>query len=306
VGPGTGNAYSGSNAFDGHAFTQDFFARLAHNPGGSAVSWLGALDFHWYPGYDIFDPAQALRTPAQMGGFAQSLRGWMSEAGIPPVPIMMSEYNFTPMAPVLLNQLSNGLWLADWLGEYIRYFGAGGFSNFWDVCNGSDDHQDATQGDQGFWDMAGSPGQPLAAYWAMKMMAADWAIAGDDHPHRLVESSVHDWTGLLKVYSDRRPDGVLSLLVVNQDPAKSYYAQVHLQNFIPASKAREWTFDSSNYAWQTRTQPYDADPDKPPDFHTLSGIGTSFPAIFKPYSITVIQLDPATSPDKTDERPPVP
>jgi hypothetical protein len=294
MGPGVGNVNNGSNNSNGHAFIQDFLARLVHNPGGSAVSCLGMVDFHAYAVYKNFTEAQVLKTPDKISGFSSKIAGWKSAAGVDPsVPVIMSEYNLSPITPTMLNQLVGGLWLANWMGEYIRYFGKNGFSNFWDVLNGSEDHTDPEQGDQGYLDNKGPAFQPHATYWAMRMMAANWAIAGDSRPHQLVGTAVHDSAGLLAVYSDKRPDGILSLVAINKDPAKPYHATIRLQNFIPAARAKEWTFDSSNYAWQTKNRPFNACPDKAPTAVTLLNVAPSFPVTFKPYSISVLQFTPA-------------
>jgi hypothetical protein len=256
AGPNVGSAMNPSNLCDGNTFIQDFFSRVAHDPGGNAVSCLGAVAFDWYPDYKVANRSKAMASPSRVAGFAQTLTGWMAEAGVNPnLPVIMGEYNMSPGTPVILNQLADGVWMADWMGEYIRYFGNRGFANLWDILNGSGDHTDPTQGDLGYLDNTAPAHPPHATYWVMQMMAVHWAQAGDSRPHQLVETEVSNPRGFLKVYSDKRPDGLLSLLVVNKDPHHVYQTVIHLEGFVPGIQAKEWTFDPSNYAWQGRRRP---------------------------------------------------
>jgi hypothetical protein len=296
AGPNVGSAMNPSNLCDGNTFIQDFFSRLAHDPGGNAVSCLGAVAFDWYPDYKVANRSKAMASPSRVAGFAQTLTGWMNESGVDPtLPVIMGEYNLSPGTPVILNQLADGVWMADWMGEYIRYFGNRGFANLWDILNGSGDHTDPTQGDLGYLDNTAPAYLPHATYWVMQMMAVHWAQAGDSRPHQLVETEVSNSRGFLKVYSDKRPDGLLSILAVNKDPRHAYQTVIHLEGFVPGAQAKEWTFDSSNYAWQGKTPPYNASLDKAPTQVTLASVSDSFPVTFKPYSVAVIQFVPAAS-----------
>jgi len=71
-----------------------------------------------------------LATISQLGDFAASFHAWLSGTTVrADVPIFLTEYNIglgSPNTPVYVNQLVNGLWVANALGEFIRYFGNGG------------------------------------------------------------------------------------------------------------------------------------------------------------------------------------
>jgi hypothetical protein len=120
------------------------------------------------------------------------------------------------------------------------------------------------------------------------MVATDWAIAGDTTPHPIVSASSSQ--PLLKVYADHRPDHILSLLVLNEDPANAYATTMTLAGFSPQTTAYGWTFDPTHYAWDTTSVPYHANPDTPPSPVIVTGISSSFPVTFQPYSLTVLQL----------------
>ena len=307
TGPVVGGPNNNSNAYNGLTYIQTFLNTLQTM---GKTSELGAVDFHWYPGSTT--ASAALGTPSQISTFAATLAGWISAAGVSAnIPIFMSETNINAGTPLLMNQLPTGLWLVNWLGEYIHYFGPGGRTNIWDTMNGSNDTTNNTTGDQGYLQVeAGTyQYQPRANYWAMQMMATDWAVGGDSSVNQLV--SANSSAATLVAYADSRPDGVLSLIVVNKDPTNSYNTTLNISSFIPDPTAPSWTFDSAHYAWETTTSPYHASPDSAPTSTLVSEVSSSFPVTFSPYSITVFHFtnsnastntptsSPTTTPTKT-------
>ena len=126
----------------------------------------------------------------------------------------------------------------------------------------------------------------------MQLMTSRWAMAGSALPHGLLSASSDQ--PLLAAYAVKRPDHLLGLIVVNKDKVNSYNAAINLSGFVPNASAGRWTFDSSNYAWETTTSPYHASPDNAPTSGTQAGISTSFARTFLPYSITVFRLTDAS------------
>jgi hypothetical protein len=312
TGPIAGGPRDNTDAYDGLTYIQTFLNTMQSL---GKTSDIGALDFHWYPGSTT--AAAALGVPSQISSFAVSLSGWLSTAGVSPtIPVLMSETNINAGTPILMNQLPSGLWLANWLGEFIHYFGPGGHTNIWDTMNGSADLTSNTVGDQGYLDVEATyvnggvtsanpyQYQPRANYWAMQMMSSDWAIAGDSNTHHLVSSTSSAAT--LVSYADYRPDGILSLMVVNKDPTNSYITNLNIGPFVPNPTANSWTFNSSNYAWETTSVPYHASPDTAPTTMAMTGVASSFPVTFSPYSINVIQFTNSGVPTYTPTSPPTP
>ncbi|HEY5040033.1 MAG TPA: discoidin domain-containing protein, partial [bacterium] len=295
TGPVVGGPNNNSNAYDGLTYIQTFLNTM-QTLGKTAD--IGAVDYHWYAGSTT--AAAALGTSSQISTFAANLTSWISAAGVSPtIPIFMSEYNVNAGTPLLMNQLPTGLWLVNWLGEFIHYFGPGGHANLWDTLNGSTDTTNNTTGDQGYLQVeAGTyQYQQRANYWAMQMMATDWAIAGDSSTHQLVSAASSAAT--LVSYADYWPNGTLSLIVVNKDPTNSYNTTLNIGPFVPNTTANSWTFNATNYAWETTTSPYHASPDTAPTTAVMTGISASFPVTFSPYSINVIQFTNSGIPTNT-------
>jgi hypothetical protein len=301
LGPVSGGIGEPSNLGDGRTFVQAF-VEVLHQRG--LDSNIGGIDFHWYPNYGPVTWSTALQTTSDLGTFASSLKGWLAEteAGAS-VPVFMSEYNLglgpNNVPSVGGNQLLGGVWLASALGEYAKNFGPGGGTALWNLISNytTSDSTDPTAGDLGY--LQGNENayrfQPHADYWAMQLLATDWAIAGDSRTHTLVSSTSS--APLLATYADLRPDGSLSLLVVNEDPANAYSTTISLGSFAPATAADVWTFDAKNYAWETTAAPYHAAPDLPPTYALTCGAAASTSFTFAPAGVTVIRFAGAGAPD---------
>ncbi|MCE5300749.1 MAG: discoidin domain-containing protein [Spirochaetia bacterium] len=209
------------------------------------------------------------------------------------VPVWITEYNTegTVKPHAISTRLENALFITSYLCEFISHFGDRGYTNYWDVLNGGDAITNENGGDHGY--MQAEEGeyqyQERATYWAMKMLTNNWSSPGDLNDHRMVEAKSDNT--LLDAFANVKPDGTMSLLVINKDPAKAYNAQITIAGFKPEGTAKVWTFDSSNYKWNTETKPYHADPSRAPDENNM-GVGEKFGREFKPYSITVLNMKP--------------
>ncbi len=303
TGPVSGSFLDTSNMYDGKSYVQDFISML-HADGDD--SYIDGIDFHWYPNYGSYTAATALASPAQLDAFPVSLNSWLSGvSGGTTIPVFMSEYNVDAGDENFQVQLGNGLWVADSLGHFIADFGSRGFSNLWDTLNGGSGVTSVTGGDLGYLNVNNSSAtyqyQAHASYWAIQMMTNDWAIPADATPHQLVSTTITGVSSsLLAAYSDYRPDGILSLMVVNKNPTASYAVTLNVGPFTPNATANEWVYNSTNYQWVTTGgTPYHAAPDTAPTSLVASGVSNTFPVTFGPYSINVIQFTNSGVPTRT-------
>jgi hypothetical protein len=295
LGPVSGSISDPSNLGDGNTFIQDFIGIL-HAQG--LDDHINAVDFHWYPSWNPTPSTDLFAPISQLGALSTSLRSWLSATSIQGnVPVFLTEYNIglgSPNEPAVLDQLTNGLWVANSLGEFIRYFGNGGGSNLWALFNGSSgEDADASAGNLGY--LQENPDnayqyQPRADYWGMQIMSSDWAIGGDTRNHQLVSATSSQ--AELATYADLRPDGDLSLVVINRDPANAYSATINLGSFAPRSSADVWTVDQTNYVWETAMTPYHAEPDTAPTHTVYCGASPTTSFTFGPQSVTVIRFEP--------------
>jgi hypothetical protein len=293
AGPCVSSPTAPSGAGDGKNYLQGFVDRLASDAAGNKAGYAEAIDFHWFPTWQS-DDATILGSADQWPILAGQLTGSLSNHPAPAtVPILMTSYNSTPGSQTFTVELGEGLWLVGWLGEFIRQFGARGSAHLWAAMNGGNAISSASDGDLGY--LQREPNafqyQERADYWAMQLMGARWAQPGATADHELLEAMTS--APRLRVYANLRPDGALGLIVANQDPTTAYDAQIAVASFAPAPTAARYTFDATNYAWQTSAPPFHAAPDLPPTSGTEQGVSSSFRHLFPPYSITVLVLTPA-------------
>ena len=300
-GPVAGGPYDTSDDLDGKSRIQGFVDRLAADPGGNKAAYAEGIDYHWYPMYGTSaTEAQSLASPSQLKQLAQTDLPAMlvNHPSASTVPVLMTEFNAGISCPPTVH-LSSGLWLADSLGTLVSYFGPRASSHVWESVEGGDADTNLTGQSLGLLNVNSNAYlyQPRAQYWALQMLTQDWAIPGDASAHQLVSSTSNQ--GLLDVYADLRPDGVLSLLVINKDPSNAYSSTLNFSGFSPNASASRWTFDASDYAWSTASLPYHASPDTGPTQGIESGISSGYSHVFGPYSITVLQFTDATHPTNT-------
>ena len=288
TGPVAGGLLDASDLYDGKSIMQDFIS-LLHAQGKD--SYIEALDFHWYPNYGNYTEAAAMAGVTLMDSYPATIQSWLSGvANASTIPVMMTEFNVDPGDEHFQVILPEGMWVADALGRFIKGFGNRGFTNLWGALGGSSAVVSLTGGGLSYLQTETNAYQyqERPSYWAEKLMTNAWSISGDASTHALVSATSNQT--LLPAYADYRPDGVLSLMVVNKDSANSYATTVNLGSFMPNGSANGWRFDSSNYAWTTASLPYHASPDTAPTTFTQTGVASSFPVTFGPYSITVFQF----------------
>ena len=299
LGPVSGSPRDPSNLGDGKTFIEDFISLLHAD---ELDDHIDGIDFHWYPNWGSVSDSTALATMSQLGDFAAQLKALLSQTAVrADVPVFLTEYNIglaAPDSPVAVNKLVNGLWVANFLGEFIRYFGNGGGTNLWNMISGmaTPDSKNATAGDLGYLQYNNNAFryQEHADYWAMQTMSSNWAIAGDARTHQLVSTTSSQ--SALATYADLRPDGALALAVVNRDQTNAYSARIDIAPFVPGPAADVWTFDARNYAWQTSAMPFHAEPDTAPTHALTCGASDSTAFTFAPASITVIRFVPPGAP----------
>ncbi len=281
-----------SGVYDGVLCLKDFVDRLAQD---KKEKYVDAISIHQYPNWGQAK-ADLLASPKSgMDDMDSSIKTqFAAYPALANIPIWITEFNTSDhVKPNDISvHLENGLWLAQYLAEFICHFGNRGYTLMWDVLNGGSAINDPTGGDHGYMQAEGGPYQyqERADYWTMKMMTNDWSKPGDNQVHQMVDAQSPE--AFLAVYADYRPDGKLGLLVVNKSPDNAYKAAINLKDFKAKPKTKGWSFDKTNYNWETETPPYHADPDEPPKSFTLEGGPQGFDHVFPAYSITVLQFVP--------------
>jgi hypothetical protein len=222
------------------------------------------------------------------------------EDGLPAgMPLFITESNLSSGASETYMDIFSGLWLADYVGSFLTA-GGNGLYYF---------HYLPLPMEHGCNDSPGTFGmftvdnnykieQPLAQYFVAQMINTEWVQPGSaTHQVFPAKADVDDGAGhaLVTAYALERPDGQISLLVVNRDQEAAHQMRIRFRD--DASKkdsylegeVREITFGRDQYHWHpARTvflahaeHNYDAvvqtekdghaDPDGPPVSSKLSG-----------------------------------
>jgi|DewCreStandDraft_4_1066084.scaffolds.fasta_scaffold27735_1 alpha-L-arabinofuranosidase len=288
IAQGQAGAYSGT--YDGVSAIEAFLGRLAKE---NKLHYAEGLVTHKYPNWGqkledlLASPKKDMEEMA-----AQVKKSLEKYPELKNIPIWITEFNTSDqIKPYDISvRLENGLWLAQYIPEFIRHFGNRGYMMLWDVMNGGSAINNPTGGDHGYLQAEQGPYQyqERADYWVMKMLTNYWALSGDENEHTMVKANVNN--NMIAVYANLKPDNTLALLVINKDPEKTYKSDISITGYSPSNDAKIWRFDKENYKWDTSEQPYHANPSNPPSEFSINNAGEKFNFDFKPYSITVIQL----------------
>jgi len=180
----------------------------------------------------------------------------------------------------------NGLYLADSLAQLMKTE----FNSFiwWNFRNGTDHSGDFNASLYG-WRMYGDLGiiNGLAmrhpVFYTFKLMRC-FAERGD-----AVLDPQSNYL-LLPVYSTRKADGSLAVLVINKDRTMTLTAQLTLTNFEPGPRALVRSFGlAQDEAARTNSVPGAQDIQT----NILGISGATFIASFPPYTVTLLTIPPA-------------
>ena len=248
------------------------------------------LIHHVYPEWNLDNDQMLLLAsanwPADAADLRQQISDYFGPAGTN-IQLLCTENNSdSGKQGKQSTSLINGLYLADSLAQLMKTEFNGFY--WWDLRNGSDDSGDfsaslygwRTNGDLG---LIGGPVMRYPPFYTFKLMQY-FARPGDT-----VLAAASDY-GLLPAYATRKADGSLAILVLNQDSAATFNAQLTLTNYLPWTNALARSFGIAQDD-AARTNGSAAAQDIATN--TLPISGTAFPASFPPYSATLLTIPPA-------------
>lgn len=256
---------------------------------GDAASWNQTvlsiagphIDFavlHWYPSGAT--AADALTRTEQVGDMMYEVRrqiGQYAGADSARIGIALTETN----TPVGMNTQPGALFAADTYGAMLEN---GVFTvDWWDTHNGATQvstvEGQTDYGDMGLLSSATCLGgvcepalnTPFAPYHALAMFGR-FARPGD----QLVRTGTSD--PLVAAHAARRPDGDLSVLLLNKDPGNAHTVALDYAGYTPAATASQvLTFTNGATSIAETTG------------------GSSASRTLPPYSLTTLVLHPATA-----------
>ena len=264
---------------------------------------IAAVGFEWYP-YDNVCGAPG----PQLAGASHLLTHTLAlqrEHGLPAnLPVYIGEYGYSAFAGQDEVDLPGALLDADTVGTFLADGGTTAYLYGYEP--------DALLQESESCDTWGNlvllqsdsehrARHRLATFWETQMLTRDWVLPGNGkHTLYATSSSATDGAGyeLVRAYALRRPDGSLSLLLLNVSPSQPYDVSVRLTEGSAASATsraprgplQEWQLSAAQYRWRSDGPSGHPARDLPPA-HVLLASGSSTVHL-PPYSITVVAALP--------------
>ena len=183
------------------------------------------------------------------------------------MPLFITETNLSSAVSESYNDNFSGLWLADFVASFLSS-GGNGIYYFHDLPLRMEQGCNNSAGTFGMFSVRGdySIDQPLAQFFASQMINREWLDgSGGSHTMMPVASTVLDGAGrtLVTGYAVRRPDGTLSLMLVNKDqnaPARVriLFEDESSRSARLAGTLQRSTFGAEQYHWHPAHSAFNA------------------------------------------------
>jgi hypothetical protein len=278
-GPGasSGSPRGQSQDYDGRTYEEGFLYRLRELGKTHLVDQLAFHDFQDTPNEQaMLDAAEGWET------WMPAVKGLVAEiyGDRDALPLCLEEWGPWPHIRQADMELASALFVADYLMCFINE-GGDRIQNWETAYVGG--HTQAYISVPSY--------RPTAKYWAMHALYNHFSSSGSDLGNELVAAT--STRRKLRVYANKRDDGILSLLLINKDKYQSYDVNINVSGFTPEADAEVFTIDNTRYQWsESRLQP---ELSLPPAHSTISSAGPSFTYAFPPYTVTIINLRSAGS-----------
>ena len=292
AGPGLEDAVTETwlDAHRDHSWNRLFIAALrrAHRLGD-----LNIFTFEHYP-FDEACGAIDAKLREEDGKLAQGMRQ-LDADGVPPaLPRSIIEYGFSAFSGAVAMQLPEALYEADMLAHFLTL---GGTSTYF-LGYGPEELYDPENACAGYGelmlfgeDARGRATWPTPAYWGARLVTQDWVQPGDA-AHLLYRAQWQGAAGprdLVASYALRRPDGHLSVLLINRDPGHA-----HVVSFAARGAAGVQAiagpldvvqYGPAQYHWQAAGPDGHPSRDEPPRHFTARGS-----LVLPAYSLTIARI----------------
>jgi hypothetical protein len=242
---------------------------------------LGFFSFEWYP-FDHPSKDSSMEVRRNPVLLREAMARLEKDGLSRKIPWLMTEYGYSAFSSPSEMDLQAGLVNLDTVGQFLEMGGDAAF--LYGFPPGSLDSDGQGQwGDLMTWlaDERGDAKYPLPTYWAARLMTREWCAKGSLE-HRLVKSTCGDPS--VAAYALVRPDGLLSLLLLNKDSRRPRTVALNVGGTL-AKTGRYVQYGRKEYAWHAAGAHGHPVRSLPPRRGAFNGTLT-----LPPYSITVARV----------------
>ncbi len=261
------------------------------------------FSFEWYPFDNVCAP-----TPPQLAAAPEMLSALMAklkQSGVSPeIPWLITEYGYSSFAGQAEVEMAGALLNAEIPAQFLSLGGKTAYLYGYEPEELMREQSDCdTWGNLALFlaDKRGYITQPLATYYAARMLTQKWLQPGSGlHTLFPAVSGLRNSQGqpLITAYTVYRPDRQWSLLLLNKDPKQQHPVQIRF--CTEGASGTEWNgslamtqYSGKQYQWHPHGIKGYASPNLPPEHRRLQA--ASHPSlVLPPYSITVLTGDGPT------------
>src|SRR6202165_7194 len=266
---------------DAHGDTSWLHRFLRYLRSHGRLSDLSFMSFEHYP-FGACDTAVAQNLydePDVVHGIIQT---WLQD-GLPRIPMFITETNYSASSSAVMQDISGGLWLADFEASFLSNGGSGTFLYQYEpepLVNSASSC--ATYGAWGLFaaDNNNQIRQRTSQFFAAQMITQQWSQPVNAL-HTMYPALLNlvdpKRNRLVTAYALLRPNGSWALLLINKDPEHPHAVNVVFRNAANRSdhyfsgSVSAATFGAAQYAWHPNGADGFANPDGPILISTTAG-----------------------------------
>jgi len=269
VEPGDDQTYR----FDKRWWLRDFLGELHRRKQSRDFRF---LSFEWYP-FDDVDGKDSEQLPRAFGMLARTMRSLCSFH----LPLVIGEYNYSVFPCRQEVDLAGALLNAETAAQFLC--GGGDAAFYYGYEPNKLDGSSGSWGNQLMLLARKGGTVPVATYQALRMLSYDW-MEPRGGLHFILPVRIHDNDKtMINAFAVKRPDGVISLLVINKDANTPLKLSV---KGLGKASVMLTTYSSAYYSWR-------ADGDNGHPSLNLPPLSTKIPAgqpiTIPPWSLSVLR-----------------
>ena len=196
------------------------------------------LSFEWYPFDDVTAPAEHL-LPKAFGMMDRAIKRFRGFG----LPLVIGEFNYSVFPCRQEVDLAGALLNAETAAQFLC--GGGDAAYFYSYEPNRIDQTCGSWGNQIMLLKQESGSLPVAAFHAMHLLTTEWMDPSGGR-HEVLPVSLHGSGSLLSAFGLKRPDGGISVLLINKDSMRPVKLSVKASAGITSLTC----YSAAQYAWK--------------------------------------------------------